>query len=149
MFYGHDAAHTQGMFSGLRRGAYPVIGSGANYWNLIHVDDAAAAILNALANYTAGLPHGIFNVCDDEPVTYRELLNFLAQMLGARKPLKIPAFLGRWLLGSHTADYLLASMRCRNQRIKEILGWQPRYPTYREGYQAEIEKWLEFTAFHK
>jgi 2-alkyl-3-oxoalkanoate reductase len=146
MFYCHDAAHTQGMFTGLRQGAYPVLGSGANYWNLIHVDDAAAAILNALANYATGLPQGVFNVCDDEPVTYRELLDFLAQTLGARKPFKIPAFLGRWLLGSHTVDYLLASMRCRNQRVKEILGWQPRFPTYREGYQAEIEKWLESTA---
>jgi 2-alkyl-3-oxoalkanoate reductase len=141
MFYCHDAAHTQGMFAGVRKSAYPVIGSGDNYWNIIQVDDAAAAILSVLNNYTAALPYRVFNVCDDEPVTYQTLLNFVAHTLNARKPMRLPVFLARLLLGSDTVEYLLASMRCQNQRLKEVIGWQPHYPTYREGYQAEIEKW--------
>jgi 2-alkyl-3-oxoalkanoate reductase len=142
MFYCHEAAHTQGMLAGVSKRAFPVIGSGTNYWNLIHVDDAAAAILNALDNYADGLSQRVFNVCDDEPVAYQELLTYLADTLGAKKPMRIPAFLGRLALGSHTVDYLLASMRCQNQRIKTTLGWRPSYATYRHGYQAEIEKWL-------
>jgi nucleoside-diphosphate-sugar epimerase len=141
MFYCHDSALTQAMLKATRKGLFPVIGAGSTYCNLINVDDAAMAILNAVENYSSGLGQ-IFNVCDDEPVTYRELLNYIAQILGARKPMSIPVFLAKWMLGAQATDFFLASARCRNQRIKEKLGWKPHYPTYREGYRAEIDKWL-------
>lgn len=84
-----------------------------------------------------------FNVCDDEPVTYRTLLNYIAEILEARKPIRIPVFLAKLLLGSHMVDVLLASVRCKNHLIQERLNWMPRYPTYREGYRTAIEKWMQ------
>ncbi len=139
-FYSHDSAQTQTMFAMTRKRMFPIMGDGAVYWNVINVDDAARAVLKTIETYPNGLGQ-TFNVCDDEPVTYRELLNYVAEKLGARKPMRIPVFLARALLGSHVVDVLLASVRCHNHLIKERLNWAPQYPTYREGYQVEIDKW--------
>ena len=130
------------MFAAARKGLFPVIGAGENFWNILQVDDAAAAVASAVANYPNGVGR-VFNVCDDEPVRYRELVEFVAGELGARKPLRMPAFLARGMLGAHTTDFLLASARCKNQAIKDALGWKPGYSTYREGYAAEIERWRQ------
>lgn len=140
-FYSHDSPQTQAMFQLARRGFLPIVGDGLDYWNVINVDDAAEAVVKAVENHEAGAAR-IFNVCDDEPVQYRELVSFIAESLGARKPIHIPRVLARLMLGSHVVDAIFSSVRCRNERIKEALGWVPRFPTYREGYPAEIERWL-------
>jgi nucleoside-diphosphate-sugar epimerase len=141
-FYCYDSAQTQAMFELTKAGAYPVMGDGEVYWNIINVDDAANVVLKAVENYSNGLGQ-IFNVCDDEPVLSRNLLNFVAEALGSEKPRHIPVSQAESSLGSHLVEILLASARCKNQLIKEKLGWTPHYSTYREGYLAEIEKWLQ------
>jgi 2-alkyl-3-oxoalkanoate reductase len=141
-FYSYDSAQTQAMLAMTQKGFFPLIGDGGVYANFINVDDAAGAVLSSVENHENGIGH-TFNVCDDEPATYRQLQTFLAERLGARKPFRIPRFLASLMLGSHTVEFLSASVRCRNQLIKERLNWTPQYPTYCEGYQAEIEKWLQ------
>jgi len=140
-FYSHDSAQTRDMLQLVQKGFFPIVGDGSYYWNLIHVDDAAGAVVKAVENYEAGLGQ-TFNVCDDGPVQYRELLRFIADRPGARKPMRIPRFLARWMLGSHVVDSIFSSFRCRNQKIKEGLDWTPQFQTYREGYQDVIDKWL-------
>ena len=82
-------------------------------------------------------------VCDDEPVTYRVLADYVSERLGAKKPGRIPSFLAKLILGSHTVNALMSSVRCKNDKIKKMLNWHHDYPTYCEGYQAEINKWLK------
>lgn len=141
-FYSYDSAHTESMFQMISRRSMPIIGSGNVYWNLINVDDAAQAICQTIDHYEHCL-HQTFNVCDDEPVLYGELIAFIAQALGAGKPRHLPVWLARLLLGSASVQALLTSARCRNQLIKEKTGWQPDYPTFRQGVMAEVEKWRE------
>lgn len=142
-FYSIDSGQTKAMFENIQTGSYPMFGSGNMYWNIIHVDDAANAVLKAVENYKNGL-NRFYNVCDNEPVLYRDLLNYVAETLRAKPPISIPVTQVESSLGSHLAEVLLASVRCKNHLIKERLGWMPQYPTYREGYRAEIEKWLRF-----
>jgi nucleoside-diphosphate-sugar epimerase len=139
-FYSDDAAHTRMMLALIRQGRLPVIGDGAAYANPIHVDDAALAVVKAIDNPANAVAH-IFNVCDDEPVTYRQLVSFVSQALGARQPRHWPISLAKLLLGAHTVGVLRASVRCRNERVKETLGWRPQYPNYRAGYAAVVEEW--------
>lgn len=142
MFYSHDSTQTRAMFEMLRRRRFPLIGNGSAYWNLINVDDAAAAVIAAIRSHPRSIGQ-IFNICDDEPVRYRDLLGFLSNQLGAKAPGRIPALIGRLMLGSHALDVITASAQCKNQKAKEILGWAPKYPTFREGMRAEISKWLK------
>lgn len=140
MFYSADSDQTQGMLSGLARGMFPVFGRGNNYWSLIHADDAADAIV---ASVSEGSASGslTLNVCDNEPVQTGKLFDFLASELGARRPLRLPSWTARLMLGKHVAEYLLASIRARNTAAVKTLGWQPSYPTYVAGYPAVIGRW--------
>ncbi len=141
-FYSHDSAQTGAMLGLIQKGLFPIVGDGKNYSSLINADDAAEAVIKAIENHEAGLGQ-TFNVCDDEPVQYGEMVRFIAEVLGARRPMGVPRSLGRLALGGHVVEAIFSSARCRNQLAKEKLGWAPGYPTFREGYRAEIDRWLQ------
>jgi nucleoside-diphosphate-sugar epimerase len=141
-FYAPDAAHTQAMLAALQKGFFPIIGRGDNYTNLTHLEDAATAIVKTVATHQQS--HGqIFNVVDDEPVPHQTLMTFLATQLGARKPIHLPVWLAKLAVGAHLVENLTTSVRCRNQQFKAATGWQPTYPTYRQGMMATITVWQQ------
>jgi nucleoside-diphosphate-sugar epimerase len=127
-FYGVGAG-TDLMARLLRRRMLPVPGAGAGVGSWIHIDDAAAAVVAALAY---GRPGEAYNIVDDEPVVYREFVRTLCRELGAPQPYRIPAWLGRLL-----APLLMADLESRipisNAKARRELQWSPRFPTYREG----------------
>jgi len=141
-FYSHDSAQTSAMFAGIGKGRFPVIGRGNSFWNMVHVDDAAAAVVGCVSRRQ---PPGerMMNVCDDEPVTARDLLGFIAGSLGAKRPGSIPPFLAKLAISPDIVKVLRSSARVKNGRAKETLGWKPGYPTYREGFRQAIELWRE------
>lgn len=140
-FYGHDSPQTASMFSAIGEGKFPVPGNGGVFWNLVNLDDAAAAVVRAVDDRGADGPAAIYNVCDDEPVTIGELVGFIAGSMAAPPPRRMPAILARAALGAGLARALLASVRVSNRKAKDRLGWRPAYPTYREGMPAEISRW--------
>lgn len=144
-FYSHDSAHTQAMFRMVRKRLSPVIGSGDFYWNLIDVDDAATAVTKVVDNFDACL-NRTFNIGDDEPVLFETYLNFVADTLGAGSPFHIPVWLARLALGASLVDALMASVRYNSEGLKELTGWEPQNPTYRQGIAAEVKKWLAQSA---
>lgn len=98
-----------------------VLEAGGNRWiNQIHRDDGALALLR-LAQHEAAA--GIYNVCDDTPMTQREIYGWIADHLNRPLPPEGPADLNRkrgW-----------TSKRISNARLRSI-GWSPRYPGYRD-----------------
>ncbi len=140
MFYCHDSVQTRAILDLARRGQFPIIGSGDNYWSQIQVDDAAGAVVSAVENHARAVGH-TYNVVDDEPARYRDVAAFIAQTAGARPPLRLPAVVARLFVGAAMVGTLTTSLRVRNQRLHDELGWQPEYPTFREGYRAVFEKW--------
>ncbi|MDP8922676.1 MAG: NAD(P)-dependent oxidoreductase [Chloroflexota bacterium] len=132
--YGREAWHTQLMVSQLKKRLLPIVGDGANYWSLVHAEDAGRA--TALAVEDAA-DSSIYNVCDDEPVTMADLFTYLAAQLGVQPPMKVPALVARMAIGGDATDLLASSIRMSNRAIKQDLDFEPRYPTYREGL-AEV-----------
>ncbi len=128
--YGPDSEYTMSMYDLISRGKYPLIERGRVYWNLVTADDAAAAVIAAVRHGSKNIGK-VFNICDDEPVMYRDLVEFVARSLGAPAPMSIPSFLAKPAIGWHTVEYLLHSVRCMNRRAKEELGWNLLFPTYR------------------
>lgn len=127
-----DAWHTQQSVAALRRGLLPILGDGAPYLSLIHTEDAAQAILCALANPETAATGKIYNVADDEPARMRDVFPFAARALQAPAPRQVPPFMAKMLVGALTIEIFSASYRMTNARIKRELGFTPRYPTYRE-----------------
>ncbi|HEY0966785.1 MAG TPA: NAD-dependent epimerase/dehydratase family protein [Opitutaceae bacterium] len=112
----------------LRAGADTLAGQGEHHLNLIHRDDIVTAILAAF-RAPSSVPSGIFNVADDGAAPKATLVKWIAARLGCPEP----AFSGEPVTGRRrgTPDRVIA-----NDRIKRVLGWQARYPTFRDGYAA-------------
>jgi nucleoside-diphosphate-sugar epimerase len=143
-FYAHDSVQTASMFAGIARRRFPVIGTGHAYWNMIHLDDAADAVVKTVLNADSrsGM---ILNICDDEPAQYRDVANVIADSLKVSRPRRIPAFVAKWSLGTELVRVLLSSVRCKNHKAKTEIGWDPRYPSILEGIPAEIAKWSKIS----
>ena len=139
-FYSHDSKQTSAMFELVRKRQFPIIGRGSSYWNMLRADDAAVAVVRALE--TGRRNSGkVFNVCEPEPVRYGEFVQLLASTAGAAPPRHLPSVAARWLLGRDTAQFLLASVRCKSTAAREHLGWSPQFPSLSEGLRYEFERW--------
>jgi nucleoside-diphosphate-sugar epimerase len=64
----------------------------------------------------------------------REWLPALASALGAKPPRRVPRWLAR-LAAGETATVMMTDVRgASNAKAKRELGWQPRYPSWRQGF---------------
>lgn len=105
------------------RSGEAVVGSGPSYTNRIHAADAAAACVR-LFELGEDAPPVVIGT-DDEPADRAEVYRWLADQLGVDGPV---------VDDGRAPDR--GSKRCRNDLLRS-LGWEPAYPTFREGY-AEL-----------
>src|SRR5205807_2031421 len=129
-FYGPDSHQTVDMVRAARNHIAPTLGSAEGYFPMIQIDDAAAAVLAAL-----DAPTGVYNVVD-EPTTRREQADALAAAVGVNRVLMPPPAMAK--LGGKGATMMARSQRVSNRRFKEATGWEPTYPTVRQGWPAVV-----------
>jgi nucleoside-diphosphate-sugar epimerase len=118
----------------IRKRQFPVIGDGGGIWSHLHIEDAASATVAAVDR---GEP-GIYNIVDDEPAPVREWLPYLAEQLGAKKPMHVPRFVGRLLAGPAAVVLMTEIRGASNAKAKRVLGWQPRWATWRIGFSKGL-----------
>ncbi len=128
-FYGPGAS--QVLLDFLRKRRLPVIGGGTGIWSFIEITDAAAATVAALER---GEP-GVYNVVDSDPAPVAEWLPYLASVAGAKPPLRVPAWAGRLLAGEFVVTQMTSARGSANDKARAALGWEPRYPSWREGFR--------------
>ena len=134
-FYGPDTGMlSRAMIDQLRRRRVPLIGGGGGRWSFIHVEDAAAATVAAVER---GSPGHIYNIVDDEPAEVSEWLPALATLVGARSPIRLPAWLGRLFAGEHLVSMMTEVRAGSNTKARQELGWRLAHPSWRQGF-AEI-----------
>ena len=138
LFYHQDAWHTQTILHEIRKRRFPVLGDGEYFWNMIHVDDAAAAVFHVLQQRHQIQERQILNATDEAPVLCREFLDHLARLQEVHEPTRIPLFVARLALGSEIVDGVTASFRCRNERLQSM-GWKPTFRSFREGFPAVLQ----------
>ena len=118
------------MAAPIRKRRFPIVGDGGGVWSLVHIEDAAAATVAAIEH---GSP-GIYNVVDDAPAPVREWLPVLASALDAKPPRRVPRRLAR-LAAGEMATVMMTNVRgASNAKAKRELGWQLRYPLWRQGF---------------
>ena len=133
VLYGHGASDL--MLDVVRKRQMPVINGGTGIWSFTEVTDAAAA---AVAAVTRGTP-GLYNVVDDEPAPVSLWVPYLASCLGAKPPVRAPAWLGRLLGGEMIVEWMTQGRGASNEKAKRELGWTPKYPSWRDGFPAWAE----------
>jgi nucleoside-diphosphate-sugar epimerase len=131
-FYGPGASGA--LLDMVRRRRIPLIGGGTGIWSFIETRDAAAATVAAVEG---GAP-GVYNIVDSDPAPAADWLPYLAELLGARPPLRVPAWLGRLLAGELVAAQMTSVRGSSNAKARKELGWEPRYASWREGFRAWV-----------
>lgn len=131
-FYGPGASGV--MLDAIRKRRFPVIGSGAGVWSFTEITDAAAAAIAALQ---AGSP-GVYNVVDDDPSPVAVWLPYLAQCLNAKPPMHLPVWLGRPAGGDMIVAQMTQVRGSANDKAKRELDWQPKYPSWRDGFPVWV-----------
>jgi nucleoside-diphosphate-sugar epimerase len=116
MFQAAESKHTELIFAAARKGVFMDASRPDAYLPAIDTDDAARAVLAALA-----APSGVYDVVDDEPLPRRDVARALAHAVGRRR-LHWPP--GRRLAAKKIGP-LGNSQRVSNERFRAVTDWRP------------------------
>lgn len=98
------------------------------YGNRIHAEDAAALLAHLIEEDARGTTlQSCYLGVDDDPATLHEVVEWLRARLGVTD--EVPAPVSR----------RAGSKRCSNRRAR-ALGWQPEFPSFREGYARLLQE---------
>lgn len=97
----------------------------------VHVGDIASAVM---AGFDA--PPGAYNICDNEPAPQRAVIEEAARLAGVEPPPLQPVDQAE--LSDMARSFYTQNRRVANRKARRVLGWEPRYPTYREGLRALV-----------
>jgi nucleoside-diphosphate-sugar epimerase len=129
-FYGPNAG-TEIIARLLRHRWLPVLKNSDDFViPLIHIDDAAAAVVAALH---AGKPGEVYNIVDDEPASFSRIVRDLASSIGVPQPRAVPKWFVRLVAPYAAAAWLGTKMQVSNTKAKRELQWKPHFPNYRSG----------------
>jgi nucleoside-diphosphate-sugar epimerase len=131
-FYGPGATDDQVEL--VRKRMFPLVGGGTGYMSWVHLDDAASATVLAVEQQAKG----VFNIVDDEPAPAGEWLPHLAACAGAKPPMRVPKWLARLLAGELVVTMMTEGRGFSNAKAKRELGWELRYPSWRQGFKEEL-----------
>ena len=136
-FYGPATSLAPGawFFEGIRQRKVPVVGGGTGYWSFIHIHDAAAATLAAVHSTKPGL----YNITDDEPAPVSVWLPYLAEVLGAKAPRRVPKWLARFAVGEYGVAVMTELRGSSNRKAKSLLPWMLEWPSWRQGFKDGFE----------
>ena len=129
--YGPGGWYEEEFVKRLRQpGRFAVIGRGDNWWDVVRVEDVASALVDAAERAPDG---GVYHAVDDEPIRFYDFIALTAKAMGVGPPRRIPLVLARLAAGKHAVTAVARSARSSNARLKEELGWEPRFPTAEVG----------------
>ena len=95
----------------------------------VHVDDIVTGCTKVL-----NAAEGAYNLADDQPSDQNAVIEEACRLLG-RKPPPLMS-LDEANLSPMARGFYAENRRVANGKAKRVLGWQPRYPSYREGLAA-------------
>jgi nucleoside-diphosphate-sugar epimerase len=139
ILYGPGVPATESNLQGLRMRKIPVVRSGSGTISWVHVQDAVSAIVAALERGRCG---EVYNIVDDEPTSYRDFLLYAAKVTGVPRPRALPLWFFR-LTAPYAATFLSTRLNVSNEKAKNELGWNLRFPNYKEGLKdlaASLER---------
>jgi 2-alkyl-3-oxoalkanoate reductase len=128
-FYGAGDPFTRQMIDSIRRGWSPLLGRPDGFCSWVAHDDAATAVVAAL-----GVPAGVYNVVEDDPMRRRDLANGMAELLGVQPPRFLPAAMAR--MAGPVGETLARSLRLSNRKLRAVSEWRPCYRTPIAGLRA-------------
>ena len=115
----------------LRNGTARRIVKEGQVFNRIHVEDISRAIAACLGT---DVPGGVFNVTDDEPAPPQDVVTFAAQLINVAPPPETP--FDQADFSPMALSFWGQNKRVANRRLRDELGVELAFPTYREGLRG-------------
>ena len=135
--YGAYDARTTELRDRVAHGQAVAVGNAQAAANWVSVEDLAAAVLRALDVRPAG---AVLNIVDDTPASPAAFVGYLADAM--HLPLAAKSSGGGLLamLRAPATDPALIDLQTRagNARAAEVLGWKPRFASYRDGLEQAL-----------
>lgn len=119
------------VFERLADGRAQRIDAPGQVFSRVHVDDIASGTMLAL---TGDAPPGAYNLADDLPCSQNAVIEYGCRLSG--RPLPPLLTLEQAALSPMARRFYAENRRVANGKAKRLLGWQPRYATYREGLES-------------
>ena len=102
----------------------------------VHVEDMARVLIASMTNREPG---EVYNVCDDEPASQSDVVEYSCKILGIKPPALISFEEAKKKMSPMTLSFWKDNRRVDNTKIKNNLGVSLLYPTYRAGLTAILE----------
>lgn len=119
------------MIKGIKTGRYLSIGGGKARKSVLMVEDIAHLVPILVKR------GGIYNVCDDEQPSFRQLETIICTQLGKKLPISIPFWVAKCMaivgdclgkkapINSLKLKKITESLTFSNEKAKRELGWKP------------------------
>jgi len=137
--YGPGKAFAKTVFPRLAAGRFRMAGRGDNRTPLVHVEDAARALVHLAALGRDRLSGRSFVIADGHQARMKEFLNDAADVLGAPHPSPAPVWLARLFAGTVLCETLMRDIAADPSSLTET-GFEFRYPSYREGLPPTLKR---------
>ncbi len=118
----------------IQRGRYKLVDGGEKITNRVHVDDIVRALLAMMEHGKPGAQ--VYNVSDGHPLSVRELVDFLVENQGITRPEEVSLEEYAESRGPNVASRWKTTYCCKNNKLRDTLGWEPQYKTALEGLAA-------------
>jgi nucleoside-diphosphate-sugar epimerase len=116
-----------GLFYGDKpRSVSPVARQWKGLLPMVHLEDAASAVLSALVT---GKPGTVYNIADDEPLSYRAREKAIAAKFGLKPPMVLPDGMIRTVAPFASQLLTRTAMKLDTTRAHDELGWSPAHPS--------------------
>ena len=125
----------RGPFAKVRQGSARRIIKPGQVFSRIHVEDIAQVLRASIARPDPG---AIYNLCDDDPAPPQDVIAYAAELLDVPIPEAVPFDSAE--MTPMARSFYAESKRVRNDRIKGELGVTLKYPDYRSGLRALLDR---------
>ncbi|HCI81177.1 MAG TPA: hypothetical protein DHW02_15980, partial [Ktedonobacter sp.] len=137
LVYGPGKIFANQYVSGLKSGSARIVGKGTNRLPLVHVTDAARALIHLAGLPPLELVGHTFIVADGADTTQRELLGYTAILMGVKQPGTAPAWLATLIAGITAVETITVDAHADSSALLKT-GFHFRYPSYRQGVPATL-----------
>ncbi|HEX2915774.1 MAG TPA: DUF1731 domain-containing protein [Chloroflexia bacterium] len=137
LVYGPGKIFAEQYLKGLSKGTARLLGSGSNHLPLVHVRDAARALVHLAGLPLSDLSEQTLLVMDGSNATQRELLDETADQLGVKRPGNIPKWLAALAAGSVAVETLTLDVQADPSALLAT-GFRFQYPSIRAGIAVTL-----------
>ena len=119
---------TNNVFNRINNNQINIIKGKNNYFSRIYIDDIIETLLKSFYN---SKDNQIYNVCDDLPATYVDVIKYACKLLN--KNYNFPEIEFDQIQNKFLSEFYKDNKRVSNKKIKKSLGVNLNFPTYKHG----------------